>query len=158
MQAFKNIYTHSLGLASISVEKIKITRAEAKKIAEECYVIEELDYMQIKFNKSPEVIRMFEAKEKYFILPFHIAHKYGYYTESMPWHLIQPLIETEDNIYNHDEDDINLRPFRGEFRGYQEEIIEELLQQVNKYLSTTLGLPPGWGKTMAGIFLGWRLG
>lgn len=143
---------------SVAIEKIKITRTEAGEIAEQCYVIEELDYMEIKFNKTPNVIRMFSSTDTHFIIPFHIARKFGYVTEGMPWFLIQPLIETEDNIYDHDEEDPDFRPFFGKFRDYQEEIIETLLQQINEYSSTTLGLPPGWGKTMAGIFLAWRLG
>lgn len=144
---------------SVAVEKLKITRTEAQEIADECYVIEEIDeYMQKKYHKDPEVIRMFEPRGKHFILPFHIARKFGFETEGMPWYLIQPLKETEDNIYDHDEDDPDFRPFHGEFRDYQEDIIEELLQQLNEHCSTTLGLPPGWGKTMAGIFLAWRLG
>jgi superfamily II DNA or RNA helicase len=48
--------------------------------------------------------------------------------------------------------------FTGEFREYQEDIIEELLEQLKEHCTTTMSLPPGWGKTMASMFLSWRLG
>ena len=46
--------------------------------------------------------------------------------------------------------------FTATLREYQIEIAKELYQQLAAYGSTTLGLPPGWGKTMAGIWL-WHM-
>lgn len=44
---------------------------------------------------------------------------------------------------------INLQ-FKGKLRDYQIPVIKEAWEQLQKYGTTTLGLHPGWGKTIAG--------
>lgn len=43
--------------------------------------------------------------------------------------------------------------FHGELRDYQKEVVAECLDQLKHNATTTLGLPPGWGKTIAGVYL-----
>jgi hypothetical protein len=43
--------------------------------------------------------------------------------------------------------------FHATLRDYQREVVEQALAQLKKNRSTTLGLPPSWGKTIAGAYL-----
>ncbi len=89
-----------------------------------------------------------------FVIPYHIALKHGFYHKSSPWYCIQPL-DDEDKLVKESE---YYRPFHGTFRDYQVKIIEELEDQIDRFLTTSIRLPPGWGKTMTGIYLAWKLG
>lgn len=143
---------------AVAIEKAKITREEGVEIAKECYVVEDLDFIAKKFEKPPNIIKMYRATETHFVLPFHIAWKFGFKTEGFPWVPIHSIKETEDNIYDIDENDEGYRPFNATFRDYQEAEIDKIFADLNRYGSTTLGFPPGWGKTMFGLFCIWRLG
>lgn len=140
------------------IKKSDVSTELAKQIASECYVIEELDYMQSKMNKKPDIFRMFRSTEQHFIIPYYIGIKYGFKATNPNWELIQPMIETDENILDHDETSELFRTFEGIFRDYQEQPIEEILELLNQYCTVTIGLPPGWGKTMAACYLSWRLG
>lgn len=140
------------------IKKSNVSIDLAKQIASECYVIEELDYMQSKMNKKPDVFRMFRSTEEHFIIPYHIGIKYGFKATNSNWELIQPMIETDENILDHDETNELFRKFKGIFRDYQDQPMEEILELLNQYCTVTIGLPPGWGKTMAACYLSWRLG
>lgn len=123
-----------------------------------------MSYIQKKHNTAPRVLRMYEAKDDYYCIPYHVAYTAGFKPvgvtgSQFPWYCIQPLlINDTQNIWDIDKTSQFHRPFIGVFREYQGDIINELLEHLNQYCSTTVGLPPGWGKTMAGIFLSWRLG
>jgi len=143
---------------AVAIEKSKLTLSECEEIAKECYVVEDLDFMALKFNKAPDIIRMFTPTKTHFILPFHIAWKYGFKTEGFPWEPIQPLIDSGSNIYDIDEEHEGYRPFNATFRDYQEAEIEKIFSDIEGCGSTTLGFPPGWGKTMFGLYCIWRLG
>lgn len=143
---------------AVAIPRESLDRERVRFLMEESYVIEKLNFMGLKYGKIPITLKMFTASATHLIIPFNIGWKLGYYERNFPWECIQPLIETEDNIFDLDEEDENFRPFHGEFRDYQEEVIEELLEFLDEFRSVTLGLPPGWGKTMAAIYLAWRLG
>jgi hypothetical protein len=51
---------------------------------------------------------------------------------------------------------VNLQ-FKGTLREYQKPVITEAWEQLHKYGTTTLGLHPGWGKTIAGSRLACEL-
>lgn len=144
---------------ALSILRSSCLLETATAMANECYIVETLSYMQKKHNTTPKILRMFDSTDTTFNIPYYVGLKYGFKTEGFPWYCIQPLnIEEGRNIHEIDEESPHFKPFVGEFRDYQEDIIRELLEQLEDHCTTTLGLPPGWGKTMAGIFLAWRLG
>lgn len=143
---------------SVAILRSSISNKTARSLMEKSYVVEDLGFMGLKYNKTPLTIKMFTATSTHLIIPFSVGFDLGYVENEFPWECIQPLIETEGNVFDIDEEDEDFRPFHGEFREYQEEVIEELLEDLDKYRSTSIGLPPGWGKTLGGIFCGWRVG
>lgn len=149
---------------SMLVLKSSMAREDAVKIAEQCYIVEEIGYMEKKLNVVPKVLRMYESEELFFKIPYHVAFMKGYKPidtqgNHFPWYCIQPLlVDMNKNIWDLDMNSSFIRPFNEPFRDYQGEVINDLLEQLGHYCTTTLGLPPGWGKTMASIFIGWRVG
>jgi len=140
---------------ALRIKKCDITREIAENIASECIIKETLSYIQIKNKAVPKIINMYSGDDIYFKIPYFVGLKYGF-KPNENWYQIHDL------EYN---DGCNIpiikeswRPFIGEFRDYQEPIIQEILEQIDENFTSTFGLPPGWGKTMGGIFCGWRLG
>jgi hypothetical protein len=143
---------------SVVVPKSSLTLEQCRTIASECYIIEPQTFMDAKFKKTQEFVRFFTSTATDFILPYSIARKYGFENEPSNWIPIQPLLDNGNNVMDIDESDDRVRHFVGELRDYQAEAVEELLEQLNEHSTTTLGLPPGWGKTKTGIWLLLRLG
>ena len=143
------------------IKREDITFELAKRIGEECYVVEDLSYMQIQKHAKPLTLRVYNSSDTHFTVPYFTALKYGFTHAEFPWYIIQPFIHTQsstNHVYDLDYDSPLYRPFVGELRDYQVEIYDELLEQLKTHSTTTVGLPPGWGKTMAAIRLGLRLG
>ena len=132
---------------------------QAKSLATQCEVVETLGYMQKKHNIKPKRFIMTLPDETSFSIPYYIALKNGFKHKDFPWYCTNELTFKDDsNVCKLIKKASTFRPFVGEFRDYQEDIIEELWDQLAEHCTTTMSLPPGWGKTMASSYLGWRLG
>lgn len=144
---------------ALCIPRSSVLLETATEMSKECYIVENLSYEQKKHNITPKILRMYDSTDTMFNVPYHVGLKYGFKHTDYPWYCIQPMnIEVDRNLQEIDEESSFFRPFVGNFRDYQEDIMHELLAQIDEYATTTLSLPPGWGKTMAGIFLSWRLG
>ena len=97
---------------AVAIPRESLDRERVRFLMEESYVIEKLNFMGLKYGKIPITLKMFTASATHLIIPFNIGWKLGYYERNFPWECIQPLIETEDNIFDLDEEDENFRPFQ----------------------------------------------
>lgn len=132
---------------------------DAKKLGEQCKVKETLSYIQKKKHVKAKNFYMSLPDEEGFNIPLHVAYKNGYKHKEFPWYCTNELsFKKNSKVPKLNKNSDNFRSFVGEFREYQDEIIDELWEQLKEYYTTTLSLPPGWGKTMASIYLAWKLG
>jgi superfamily II DNA or RNA helicase len=148
---------------SMIVKRSSIAPEFTKELILKCYIKEDLNYIQQRNNAKPKIIRMYSVKEsegiEYVHLPLFLALKCNFPFIKTGWYNIQPIIFIEgQNLPYVDKTHDSYKEFIGTFRDYQTDVIEELLEQLNKYSTTSMGLPPGWGKTMGSLYLGWRLG
>lgn len=120
------------------------TKQEANSITNNLIFIEKVKSFRGK-SKIPNTIMMI-IREKYIdkdgkeqtlvYLPFHF------------------IVKTYSKFFN----DINNYPitnvqFTGNLRDYQYEVVEEMMQHIKTFSSTTLCLYPGFGKTILGAYL-----
>ena len=140
-------------------QKKNLTVDEAKLLISQCTVEEKLGYYQIKKRIPPKKFTMISITDDTFTIPYGIAIKNNYRRNDYPWYEINELKYKEGkNLPKIVKDSERFRPFCGEFRDYQPNIINDFLHNLEEFFTTTIGVFPGWGKTMAGSYLGWRAG
>lgn len=143
------------------IDKDELNSSIIRSVRDECIFSLKQNFMEVKLKKEAKVFSLYDRQDGNYIVPFNFAVRHGFkFKENKYWHFIQPMLPSKKfkNLLKQNTKDSSFRKFKGEFRDYQEEIIDQLLDDLDEHSSTTLGLPPGWGKTMAGIFLAWRLG
>ena len=89
------------------IDKANISLEIAKNIATECYIVEELSYMQKKLSVTPKILRMYNSDENNFVIPYYTALKHGFKNENFDWYCIQPLkidLESKNLIHEIDEE------------------------------------------------------
>lgn len=139
--------------------KKSITKEKAIDLGNQCEVVEKLTYHQKKKHIVPKRFFMSLPSKKYFNIPLHIAYKNGFVHSDFPWAKTNDLYFKEGRkICTLNKKSKDFKDFVGEFREYQEDIIEEALDFLKEFCTVTLSLPPGWGKTMASLYLSWKLG
>lgn len=148
---------------SMIVKRSSIKPEFTEELVSNCYVKEDLNFIQKQNNAKPKIIRMYSVKKhddiKYVNLPLYLALKCNFPFVKTGWYKIMPVIFVkEQNLPLVDTKHETYKDFVGTFRDYQVDIIAELLEQLEQHSTTTLGLPPGWGKTMGSLYLGWKLG
>lgn len=141
------------------LRKRDITVEEAKILVANSQVVQKLSYIQMKKKVQPNKFTMILPGEDTFTVPYKVALDQGHRRTNLEqYHKINNIIFKQGrNICKMIRDE-NHREFVGEFRDYQTDVIRQLLEQLEEHFTTTLGLFPGWGKTMATAYLMWRLG
>lgn len=90
------------------------------------------------YNSSSNVIRFYDIdlKTREVVLPYTFGR-----------------LLANDNLNNKIEFPIHEFEFKGKLRANQVEPIKSLMDQLNKFNTTTVGLPTGFGKTVIGCFI-----
>lgn len=144
---------------AFKIPKRSLNVEQAKQLASECYVVEKLSYMQKKNYAKPKTVRFFASDDDHFIIPYFTALRHGFYHQSHPWRCIQPITLNEGHgLPTIDETSPYYRPFGVTFRDYQQEPMQEIMNYLDQYYTVTIAVYPGWGKTLAGMYLSIRLG
>lgn len=139
--------------------KKDLTVNEAKILVSESQVVQKLSYIEIKKKVQPKKFSMVLVDENTFTVPYKVALDRGYRRQNFEqYHKINNIVFRPGRNICKMRKDENHRPFVGEFRDYQTDVINQLLDQLEEHFTTTLGLFPGWGKTMGTSYLMWRLG
>jgi hypothetical protein len=129
---------------SIWIHRDLITREICEQIYKECIVIEDISDFDKSCRREPRIILMFErdATKQYFIIPYFVAKKYGFNQNNPYWRQIIFPVTLPDGTIKY------LPEFIGKLRDYQEEILPEILDYLQKFNTIIIGLPPGAGKTI----------
>jgi len=140
-------------------QKRDLTSKQAFDLISQCSVEEKLTYFQEKKKVMPKKFTLALHTALTMTVPYHIAIKNGYRVSDELYYRTNELkFKPGRNICKIINDSENFRPFTGEFRDYQTDIINELIGDLEEFFTTTIGVFPGWGKSMAALYLIWRLG
>lgn len=128
---------------SIIIPRNSITQQQVELIVKHLTIVEKISFMQKRKypNVKPKEVQMFQLKEDNLYLPYMFGCS---------------LLQTRPNDFlPHKKIDI---AFTGSLLDRQLEVVDETLEQLNTYGTTTLSLPPGWGKTAFSTYLSSKLG
>lgn len=139
---------------SIWIHRDTMDRRTGEEIYKKCIAVEELSSWDKMQGKTPKNVLVFkkDSTGQYFIVPYRIARQFGYHQNNPNWRQIVYKYKDENGK------DQYYPQFTGTFRDYQEEVIPEIIECMQKNNTVIIGLPPGWGKTIMAAYLIWMIG
>lgn len=139
---------------SIWVSKDELTREIAEQIYKDCTIIEKISWYKQSKGGIPIRVLMFckDESKMYYQIPYYVARKHGFEPRNNLWR--QVIFEQTDEQGNKK----YMPEFNAQFREYQLDILDEILTYLRIHNTVTLGLPPGFGKTIITAYLFWLSG
>ncbi len=137
----------------------EIDRSLFGTIFNECLIEEKLNYFQKKKKAVAKKYKMTIDRGEYIHIPLYVAYKHDFKYKKERWYQTNDFYYKEGSMLP----TLNKRKkgFRThciEFRDYQDDAVEQLIEFLRNKGTCTASLPPGWGKTVIGGYLAYRCG